>query len=140
MLEPAVNILYLEKIFNKDNNKYEIKEEFENIIESNEISKYTQEIENGPSVYLPKNNIQYDPVKSYYRNMRFLENNRWLNIIENEYTKDYYENLERDNFYDKLPTPRPIPIVNVISVILEQNPNLSQSEAYEIILELGWRT
>lgn len=132
LYEPIVNILYLENLI-KQNDELEIMETLKNIIENSEILQSMDTMYKGPSLYLPNDLEQYNPVKAYYREMLFSTKDRWLNIVESRYKERYYEDQEKARDYKKMPIPRDIPIENVVSVMLEQNPKLTPKEAYEIV-------
>ena len=136
--EPIINILYLETLFNKTGFQ-EVSSHLKDIIGYSNVIEYKNSLEEGPSLYLPTNLKRYLPVKKYYRETLFSNENRWLNIIENKCTKNYYDNSYTEKSYEKMTSPIIVPIESVISVILEQNPELSANDAYEIVTHLSYK-
>lgn len=141
-INPFINIIYLCNIINsqlgytpsESNYMLEI---VKDIVVYPSIKVLSNDVNSGPSIYMPDSLGELDEFRQCYKKLLFLFNNNWIVVLdknekvvekESEYIKNY-------NILE-----RPIVLKNkyVISSILEQSSDISVEGAIEILKKLGW--
>lgn len=143
--EPLISLLDLESLFNSRfydiySNRQNLSRILSKIIVYPEFKKIPKKLNQGPCIYLPIFSKQYITLKLYYNNLLFSKDNRWLNVLKGkENTGTYIISNENKQYNTKYP-PVAIPITYIVAVILQQNPQITVEEAWELVKEMGWYT
>ncbi len=115
-----------------------ILEILKNILVYPSLSQLPKNQNLGPSLYLTQNAEQYSIVQKYYENLSFNVHNKWLQLLPNPNILQNCNTKPRKKPKSILPPPLYMPIGSVVAVILEQNPNLMPSQAWQIVKDLEW--
>lgn len=93
----------------------------------------------GPSLYLPATSLEYQNLDSYYNQLEFAHNNRWVQILNGNSNKnERFVSTKKAKDLDFSPSFL-MPPTSMVSLIKMYNPNLSEDQILQIISKLGWQ-
>ena len=141
-INPFINIIYLCNIINsqlgytpsESNYMLEI---VKDIVVYPSIEVLSNDVNSGPSIYMPDSLGELDEFRQCYKKLLFLFNNNWIVVLDKnekvvEKESEYIKN------YNILEQPIVLKNKYVISSILEQSSDISVEGAIEILKKLGW--
>lgn len=141
-INPFINIIYLCNIINsqlgytpsESNYMLEI---VKDIVVYPSIEVLSNDVNSGPSIYMPDSLGELDEFRQCYKKLLFLFNNNWIVVLDKneKVVENESENIKNYNILEQ-----PIVLKNkyVISSILEQSSDISVEGAIEILKKLGW--
>ncbi len=141
-INPFINIMYLCNIINsqlgytpsESNHMLEI---VKDIVVYPSIEVLSNDVNNGPAIYMPDSLGELDEFRQCYKKLLFLFNNNWIVVLDKneKVVEKESEYIKNHNILEQ-----PIVLKNkyVISSILEQSSYISVEEAIDILKKLGW--
>lgn len=141
-INPFINIIYLCNIINsqlgytpsESNYMLEI---VKDIVVYPSIKVLSNDVNSGPSIYMPDSLGELDEFRQCYKKLLFLFNNNWIVVLDKneKVVEKESEYIKNHNILEQ-----PIVLKNkyVISSILEQSSYISVEEAIDILKKLGW--
>ncbi|NLM03784.1 MAG: hypothetical protein GX214_02055 [Clostridiales bacterium] len=130
-IDPLISLLDLKCLLEKYNINNKLMSILNNIIICPELTDIHYRINEGPSLYLPLNLTQYLELRYYYDSLLFIQENNWSKIVGGPGNFVPRKNIKK-NYFELVP-PIIIPLYYVVATILDQNPEISDKEAWEIV-------
>ncbi|MDR5658411.1 clostripain-related cysteine peptidase [Serpentinicella sp. ANB-PHB4] len=141
--DPLIGLLDLEDLFierfsNLYFKKLRLKKILGKIIIYPELTCITPKTNQGPALYLPRAPQQYATLKSFYKDLLFLKNSSWLAVLGDKEDISKSVTQDKEKKYDAIPPPIKIPLVYVVGVIMDQNPEITFDDAWNQLQKLNW--